>query len=616
MFDRFGRGLYLQALLAIACVAVVSQLPPSAEAGTSDPPPWGTTQPWIMPQAIYDDTTSVPPTAEDWLRFGWDTFIAMNWPHLEGGNPGQPDSSRDIVTSYNSPANYPDTAWWTYNGKFQLFYNYPSDGQQPTHAELNPGDWDTPLSPKPMANGHQVFGNFAMSGSLSNRLRDQLDEAFIDAPLIDRNGNFVFYQIFVNQSFWQYAINTGYFDGTWQNKDVKDGTFIGMPKYGNSMDESGTGAPWYGNLPDYAQQGAMSVKVAWKQLDETEIDSGRYYTREAYYENNTLDPTDFCSGETGEPITVGLVGMHILRLTPTTGTTWFWSSFEHVDNVTGPNASFNAGCAAATSGYTRRGTCTDAVPDIETDPWLPEYPPLNPAEVDINGNPINYPDGLCGPQDSSSISQIFRIQETQANLDSSPISSVNDEYQTALAGTPWQYYEQINTTQPRNQTKDSTCDCFVAPDPTNKVNTCDMTNTSMESYSQYNFLSNAAPESELAPISNFDNRQAMNCINCHAFSAPVGTPTLVYGNTIEPTWAGVPTSNSLQVFTFLLGGATLSCSTDINLDTTVNTDDLLPLMDGWGVCQGHYCNHDVNQDGVTDITDLLMVLSDWGGCSD
>ena len=294
MSDQFGRGIYLQAFLAIACVAVVSQLPPSAEAGTSDPPPWGTTQPWIMPQAIYDDTTSVPPTAEDWLRFGWDTFIAMNWPHLEGGNPGQPDSSRDIVTSYNSPANFPDTAWWTYNGKFQLFYNYPSDGQQPTHAELNPGDWDTPLSTKPMANGHQVFGNFAMSGSLSNRLRDQLDEAFIDAPLIDRNGNFVFYQIFVNQSFWQYAINTGYFDGTWQNKDVKDGTFVGMPKYGNSKDESGTGGPWYGNLPDYARQGAMSVKVAWKQLDETEIDSGRYYTREVYYENNTLDPNDFC----------------------------------------------------------------------------------------------------------------------------------------------------------------------------------------------------------------------------------------------------------------------------------------------------------------------------------
>jgi hypothetical protein len=613
MFDRFERGLYLQALLVIVCVTIVAQLPPSAEAGTSDPPPWGTTQPWIMPQAIADDTTSVPPTAEDWLRFGWDTFIAMNWPHLEGGNPGQPDSSRDIVTSYNSPANYPDTAWWTYNGKFQLFYSYPSGGH-PTHADLNPGDWDTPLSPKPMANGHQIFGDFAMSGSLSNRLRDQLDEAFIDAPLIDSNGNFVFYQIFVNQSFWQYAINTGYFDGTWQNKDVKDGTFIGMPKYGNSMDESGTGAPWYGNLPDYARQGAMSVKVAWKQLDETEIDSGRYYTREVYYENNTLDPNDFCSGETGEPITVGLVGMHILRLTPTTGTTWFWSSFEHVDNVTGPNASFNAGCAAATSGYTRRGTCTDAVSDIETDPWLPEYPPLNPAEVDINGNPINYPDGLCGPQDSSYSSQIFRIQETQANLDSSPISSVNDEYQAALAGSPWQYYEQINTIQPRNQTKDSNCDCFVAPDPTNKVNACDMTNTSMESYSQYNFLKTTSSESELAPISSFTNRQAMNCINCHAFSAPVGTPTL--SNPTEPTWAGVPTSNNLQVFTFLLSGAALSCSTDIDLNTNVDIDDLLLMLNGWGVCQTLYCNHDVNQDGVTDITDLLMVLADWGGCND
>jgi hypothetical protein len=136
----------------------------------------------------------------------------------------------------------------------------------------------------------------------------------------------------------------------------------------------------------------------------------------------------------------------------------------------------------------------------------------------------------------------------------------------------------------------------------------------MESYSQYNFLSNSSPESELAPISHFDNRQAMNCINCHAFSAPVGTPVLT--DCPEPTWAGVPTSNTLQVFTFLLGGATLSCSTDINLDTHIDTDDLLLMIDGWGVCQGHYCNHDVNRDGVTDIRDLLMVLSDWGGCTD
>jgi hypothetical protein len=94
----------------------------------------------------------------------------------------------------------------------------------------------------------------------------------------------------------------------------------------------------------------------------------------------------------------------------------------------------------------------------------------------------------------------------------------------------------------------------------------------------------------------------------------VGTPTLGYENNIEPTWAGVPTSNSLQVFTFLLGDATLSCSTDINLDTTVNTNDLLLTMDGWGPCQHIYCNHDVNQDGITDIQDLLMVIGNWGDC--
>ncbi|MDG2423963.1 MAG: hypothetical protein P8M22_08295 [Phycisphaerales bacterium] len=611
MFYRSARCLYVQALLIIAIVAIVVQLPTNAQANTSGTtPPWGDTEPWIIPQSLLD--TEYPPAAEDWLRFGWDTFIAMNWPHDEAtGTPGAPDTNGDIITSYNSPANYPATAWWSYNGKFQLFYKM--DPGTP-NADLYPGEWDNPLSPKPMLEGHQIIGDFAKAGNLNNRLRDQLDEAFIDAPLIDRYGNFVLYQIFVNQSFWEYTINTGYYDGTTQAEaaTATPSTFVPMPKYGDPRDHSATGAPWYGDLPDYARQGAMSVKVAWRQLNQTEADSGRYYTREVYYENNTLDPQDICSGENSEPITVGLVGMHILRLTPLTGSTWFWSSFEHVDNVQGdPIAgtvpSFNWNCSTASSGYTRRGTCTDAVAIIESEPWLPEYPPANADD------PSNYPDGLCNPQNSDSISQIYRIEETQAIMNQSPVQTVNAEYQAALAGTPWQYYEQINTTQPRSATKNSNCNCFVAPHPDNKVNTCDMTNTSMESYSQYNFLSTTSLQSELAPISNFDNRQAMNCINCHAFSAPIGAP--VVSNPADPTWQYLPADSSMQVFTFLLGGATSSCPTDIDLSGTVDIEDMLLTIEGWGDCEDEYCDHDSNGDGTTNIDDLLGVLNNWGGCT-
>ncbi len=595
-----SRGMLLPAAMIIASLGSFSQM---AE-GSGSTPPWGDTTPWIMPQTIADETTNDPPTDEDWLRFGWDTFIAMNWPHdAASSNPGSPDINGDIVTSYNSPANYPDAAWWTYNDKFQLFYAMPNGTPS---SELNPGPWDAPFSPKPMLDGHQVVGGFAKAGDLNNRLRDQLDEAFIDGPLLDANGNFVLYQIFINQSFWEYILDTGYYDGTKQILDVKTDQFVGMPKYGDANDN----VPYYDDIPLYAQQGAMSVKVAWKQLSEDEIDSGRYYTRDIYYENNTEDLEDVCADPNNAPITVGLVGMHILRLTPTTGSTWFWSSFEHVDNATGPNANFNAGCEAAASGYTRRGTCTDAVTNIATDPWLTDYPPPN-AEY-----PDNYPDGLCNPQSNSTRSQIFRIAETQANLESTPVQSVNAEYQAALAGTPWQYYEQINTTQPRHMTAGSDCDCFVPPIETNFINVCDMTNTSMESYSQYNFLSENPDGSigtELAPVINFDNRQAMNCINCHAFASPMGTPRL--SDPADPSWGGLPSNNSKQIFTFLVGSAARSCPADINMDTFVDIEDLLLLVEGWGDCEDGYCEEDLDQNGRTSIGDLLMVLDNWGGCT-
>ena len=67
------------------------------------------------------------------------------------------------------------------------------------------------------------------------------------------------------------------------------------------------------------------MKAAWRILVTGKDDFSRFYTRQAYYET----PDQKIVG----PVTLGLVGLHVLRLTPSTGSTWFWASFEQVDNI-------------------------------------------------------------------------------------------------------------------------------------------------------------------------------------------------------------------------------------------------------------------------------------------
>ena len=77
----------------------------------------------------------------------------------------------------------------------------------------------------------------------------------------------------------------------------------------------------------------MEVKVAWRELTDQD-DHTRYYVREA-----------LIAGEDGYNYTIatmGLVGLHIMQKTATFPQ-WIWSTFEHIDNVSGSHPSFNNG---------------------------------------------------------------------------------------------------------------------------------------------------------------------------------------------------------------------------------------------------------------------------------
>ena len=72
----------------------------------------------------------------------------------------------------------------------------------------------------------------------------------------------------------------------------------------------------------------MDIKSAW--IDMTNVPNpSRYYTRLAWL----VDPI---SGQCSPaPVTVGLVGLHIVQKTPTRPQ-WIWSTFEQIDNVPPP----------------------------------------------------------------------------------------------------------------------------------------------------------------------------------------------------------------------------------------------------------------------------------------
>jgi hypothetical protein len=58
---------------------------------------------WLMPFAVKQRFVSDPKplavTQEDVYEFAWQSFIALNWPYLTGGNRGQPDINGSLERS-------------------------------------------------------------------------------------------------------------------------------------------------------------------------------------------------------------------------------------------------------------------------------------------------------------------------------------------------------------------------------------------------------------------------------------------------------------------------------------------------------------------------------------
>lgn len=153
--------------------------------------------------------------------------------------------------------------------------------------------------------------------------------AFLEAtgyPLIDRNLNFVVYEVRLNPTEEQYVKSNGL------------NTYQGQKKFFQNPKNAVSFPP-----------GAIEIKAAWRILDTTKGDDpSKFYTRKAsiYIEGKYT--------EQHKPlfipnVTVGLVGLHIIRKTQSFPQ-WIWGTFEQVNNDLGQydayknNSFFNPEC--------------------------------------------------------------------------------------------------------------------------------------------------------------------------------------------------------------------------------------------------------------------------------
>lgn len=406
-------------LAAAWCVAFVIQLRSvSAGAGSSavpiNPPvncnttkPDAQITPALLSSGMPCTLEAVAPFDLDNLQHAFDfnswlTFLAINAP-ASGG-----------VIGKDAP-----TVWEKWEGVDSIFL---AGGQTPK-------PWGHGGGRPPACKGQPDYPVIQMVAKTPGVLTDTI-QPFNTGPLIDQNGQYVRYEILVNQPMFEYIAQNTLYNTQGQEK------FQGPIDFPEATLNEGTTT---------GTMGAIVIKASWKLLDLKKEDPSKFHTAKVLIYNPPLKNPPAPEG--CFPATVGLTGIHIVHHT-SGEPQWIWATFEHVDND--PSASeVKAGALRDHYNFYDPKCATCTVNKQLPRPWNPARSP--------------YPGGLHN--------QIVReIDLTDAT------KKLNTAFQGILTGTVWQNYMLVSTQWPTQPT--STTDPTGAPAPQF------LGNSTMETYIQ------------------------------------------------------------------------------------------------------------------------------------
>lgn len=492
---------------AAACFGLIAAFP--AFAPRADAQRLERSMPWIMPFDVGQPLPSSPAKAITSQRqvydFMWESFVAINWPQLNSGNRAQPDRNATLAHWGSGLESEGPVVWQSY--------------RRPNEVFVKPKQWpirwnDTPnlqsLCTTPGIGQPMTVNSFSTNYS---DFSDGLNQPFIQAnyptgPVTDQNGNYLRYEVGMNQAYFTYVGRYRYYNA---NKQVR-----AVARYIDFVEKRGKApAPsnkrkakrfqplpngteaYLSSLPDYARQGIVEWKAAWKILGGDDVPE-RFYRRAAYF----LNPDGSCVG----PYIAGLVGLHIHRVTKNGG--HIGATFEQVDNT------------SLQPEYSSR-----RVPGAA---GLPPHASLNPG----GENPPAYPNGyaICGPlgigcqsgiggnlpapiKDGAALPGAPQITNVvRAVPIPAAVEDVNAKWRSRLKGSVWFYYQMIGA-QNRN---------IDVPNPdlgpgvrgAQVSNTTNLINTTLESYTQ----------------------RGWSCAQCHQNAFPLGVsqPLPPFGQAWDP----------------------------------------------------------------------------------
>lgn len=371
--------------------------------------------------------------------YAWQMFLAVNWPTDNRGEPAEL-----INQPFVGPPHW--TLWHNSSEIFQVNGATPNACSQSPQLRALALTRNLSLAVSRGLPSFQLEANAAVNprstrflgvisavGELNAaNLGSDIKQAF-SGPLIDQNGNFVFYEILIDPNEVTYLCDNKLYNINGQVDFSKNGGKVDMP----------IGHP----LQDWS--GSYELKLAWRIMTEKD-DQSRFFVEDAY----VMD-----QGPDGKPVQrkvkVGLVGMHIGHKTETSPQ-WIWATFEQVDNldvdqVEHPNlrASFNdPNCPICT---------TNAQPKQGNNGVYPRIP--------------------------AQLSRTIPVPADKVHL--------NAQAESALSaiGAVWQYYQLIDTQWPTvPKSPPSAWDGGLAESVTNKPGgqptPVFLTNITMESYFQ------------------------------------------------------------------------------------------------------------------------------------
>jgi hypothetical protein len=368
--------------------------------------------------AGYSDFTDTGQMPFD--NFSFQSLVALNWPANPDGTPS--------TLPFHSPLALP-RVWDFFKTADQVFP--PSGVPDPAYP--------SPPSIPPECGSNAAALAFPRTFRIVRMMTKADDtvvsgtnlEAAVNVPLIDRNLNYTVYEVLVNRDEFEYVLQNRLYSPAGQNSIP----FIDFPVGRSSSTGTSLG---------YATTGAIEIKASWRILDPAKGDMvGRYFTRQSKIfvpAKNSDNQTAFCTA----PVTLGLVGIHILHKTAA-NPLWVWSTFEQIDNSpTTSTPDGQPGCAVPAVGEKRYSYFNPACWDPSTGRACVANRPPSAMEgrnfTWASKAPVNGPYAQKFATDGKYGTQVVRCQPIYQEA-----QDMTRRWSGKLAGTVWQYYQLVGT---------------------------------------------------------------------------------------------------------------------------------------------------------------------------